>query len=195
LLESFSRSKAGTYVINNEVNFGKGFSVQQGMLTARGRFRLFSDADLSTPIEEVNNLLPLVDSASGSAQTDIVIGSRRVKGSKIEVRQPIHREAAGRFFSLLVRMMVVRGYLDTQCGFKLFSAEAASDIFRRITIPGFGFDVELLYIAKKRGFRVEEAPVSWQDSPDSTVRLHRDAARMFMDLLRVRWRGLWGAYA
>lgn len=200
VMESFVKTCPGYYIINNRVNFGKGFSVQQGMLTARGQYRLFSDADLSTPIEEVNKLLPFVNPAMDPAfpvnkKLDIVIGSRRVKGAQIEVRQPIHREAAGRMFSYLVRLLVVRGFLDTQCGFKLFNARAATDVFRCVTIPGFGFDVELLFIAKRKGYTVMEAPVVWVDSPESTVRLGRDATQMFMDLLLIRWRNFWGAYA
>lgn len=196
IMENFAKNRPGYLILSNPVNFGKGFSVQQGMLTSRGKFRLFSDADLSTPIEEVGNLLPHLDPPDKSApQWDIVIGSRRMPGSKIVVHQPVYREAAGRFFSLLVRIFTVRGFLDTQCGFKLFTAKAASEVFRCVTIPGFGFDVELLYIARQKGFRVLEAPVVWEDSPDSTVRLHRDATKMFADLILIRWRGFWGAYS
>jgi len=180
-------------LIRNEKNLGKGGSVRRGMMEVTGRHRLFSDADLSTPIEEVRRFLDYV-STDGTHKVDVVVGSRRITGAHIAVRQPVHREAAGRFFSLLVRLLTLQGVIDTQCGFKLFSREAANQIFRRQTIFGFGFDVEILFIAKVLGFKVKEAPVVWTDSPHTKVNFWRDSIVMFIDLLRIRWNQVRGLY-
>jgi dolichyl-phosphate beta-glucosyltransferase len=179
-----------TYQIRkNPVNMGKGASVKAGMSVAKGACRLFTDADLSTPIEEVGRLLELLVNA------DMVIGSRRVKGAKVALRQPALRELAGRIFSVIVRVLTLKGFIDTQCGFKLFTALAAEKIFPRQTINGFGFDVELIYIAVRRlGLRVIEAPVTWFDSPQTKVRVLRDSTRMFLDLFTIRLNDLTGRY-
>lgn len=167
------------------------------MLEARGRFRLFTDADLSTPIEEVDGLLSYLDGTRPEAgRFDIAIASRRVKGARLSQRQPAHRELSGRVFSLLVRALVMPGFLDTQCGFKLFTAAAAEQVFSRQTIPGFGFDVEALYIARRvLGLQIKEAPVRWTDSPATTVRLFHDSLKMFNDLLVIRNNNARGLYA
>jgi dolichyl-phosphate beta-glucosyltransferase len=173
----------------NEINRGKGASVKRGMQIARGHYRLFSDADLSTPIDEVTKFLSLIE-----AGADVIIGSRRVSGARLVKRQPVHREASGRIFSLLVRMVTLGGFLDTQCGFKLFTAHAAEKIFPKMTIERFGFDVEILFIAQRLGFKIKEAPVTWIDSPASQVRLFRDSIHMFADLFRIRRNALSGRY-
>jgi dolichyl-phosphate beta-glucosyltransferase len=191
VVRQFISSRPTYRVIRNEENFGKGHSLKRGMAVARGQIRLFSDADLSTPIEEVTNFLEAIkqpNEQNNLDRFDVVIGSRRVQGAKVEVRQPIFREAAGRIFSLLVRASTVRGFIDTQCGFKMFTADAAEKIFPRLTVPGFGFDVELLFIAKRvLGLKVKEAPVVWMDSPLTRVRMVQDSTIMFTDLLRVHW--------
>lgn len=199
VIRRFIAGKTNYRLIRNEANVGKGASIKRGMLMAKGDLRLFSDADLSTPIEEVSQFLQFIrgpEDKAGAEKFDIVIGSRRVSGAKVAVRQPFFREAAGRIFSVIVRMLTVRGFIDTQCGFKMFTAAAAEKIFPRQTIPGFGFDVELLFIAKYvMKFRIKEAPVLWTDSPFTRVKLVQDSSRMFWDLLRIRWNYLKGRYS
>lgn len=173
-------------------NRGKGEAVKVGMMDASGEIRLFSDADLSAPIDELKNLAAALK-PRGSA--DIAFGSRRVRGARLLRRQPLIREGSGRIFSLLVRLLMFPGYLDTQCGFKLFTADAAGKIFSKTLISGFGFDVEVLFIALKRfGMTVREVPVQWADSPQTRVRLIRDSIRMFGDLFRIRKNAKRGLY-
>jgi dolichyl-phosphate beta-glucosyltransferase len=177
-------------VLDSGVNHGKGSCVRRGMLEALGDLRVFSDADLSTPIEEVERL-----AATVAAGYDVAIGSRHLPGSRIEIRQPWWRQAMGRAFNACTRRLVMTGIRDTQCGFKLFSADAARRIFPRQRIEHFGFDVELLWIARRLGLRVAEIPVTWIDDPRSTVRPISDAARMLVDLVRIRRadrKGLYG---
>jgi dolichyl-phosphate beta-glucosyltransferase len=168
-------------VLKNPRNLGKGASVRNGMLAARGRYRLFSDADLSTPIEELEKLLTAI-AGDGS---DVVIGSRAVR-ELVEEHQPIYRESMGRVFNVLVQAIVLRGIRDTQCGFKLFRAAAAEDIFPYQRTAGWAFDVEILGIARRRGHRIAEVPVRWLNSPVSRVRIVRDSLRMLFDLFRIR---------
>lgn len=170
-------------VLRNEPNRGKGYSIRRGMLEAHGRYRLFSDADQSTPIEEMEKFWPYLE--QGYA---VVIGSRALEGSRLEVRQKRYREMMGRVFNFLVRMLLLRGIHDTQCGFKAFSAEAAQVVFHEQQLHGFSFDVELLMLASKRGFRIKEVPVRWINSPASKVSAWRDSTRMFWDLLKLKLR-------
>ena len=169
-------------LLRNPSNRGKGFSVRHGVLAAQGEAILFSDADLSTPVEELDRLVPALDRAP------VVIGSRAVADSRLEVHQPLYRELSGRAFNRFVQAAVLPGIHDSQCGFKLFERAAARDIFERLTIDGFGFDIEALYLARRLGHAVAEVGVRWIDDPDSKVTLLRDAPRMFADLARVRWR-------
>lgn len=171
-------------------NRGKGAAVREGVLAARGEYILFSDSDLSTPIEEVEKL----SAALLTRQAGVAIASRRLRGANLLLRQPFHRQVMGTGFSILTRTLALPGLYDTQCGFKLFTREAARDIFPRLTITRFGFDVEVLYLARRRGHRVVEVPVTWKDSPESRVNPLRDSARMFGDLARVRWNDLRGRY-
>jgi dolichyl-phosphate beta-glucosyltransferase len=180
---------AGATVLRNETNRGKGFAVRRGMLAARGARRLMTDADLSTPIEEVDRLCARMDEGD-----DVVVGSRAVPGSRIEVRQPWYRENSGRLFNLFVRAVAVPGVRDTQCGFKLFSAAAARDVFSAARLDGFSFDVEALFLARKKGYRIAEVPVRWRNDAASRVSLVRGFLA-FPDLLRIRandWRGRYG---
>jgi dolichyl-phosphate beta-glucosyltransferase len=177
-------------VLDDGVNRGKGACVRRGMLEARGDLRVFSDADLSTPIEEVERLV-----ASVTGGYDVAIGSRHLPGSRIEVRQPWSRQMMGRAFNACTRRLVMTGIRDTQCGFKLFSAAAARSIFPRQRIERFGFDVEVLWIAHRLGLRVAEIPVTWVDDRRSTVRPISDAARMLVDLVRIRQADRKGLYA
>jgi dolichyl-phosphate beta-glucosyltransferase len=170
-------------VLRNEPNRGKGYSIRRGMLEARGLHRLFSDADLSTPIEEVEKFWRHVN--GGSA---VVIGSRAIRGSQLVVRQNWLREHMGRGFNLLVRMLVLRGIHDTQCGFKMFTGDAARAVFPRQRLDGFSFDVEILWLARKSGYRITEVPIRWINSPASKVSALSDSAKMFWDLLKIRFR-------
>jgi dolichyl-phosphate beta-glucosyltransferase len=177
---------AGATVLRNETNRGKGFAVRRGMLAARGARRLMTDADLSTPIEELDRLCARMDEGH-----DVVVGSRALPGSRIEVRQPWYRENSGRLFNLFVRALVVPGVRDTQCGFKLFSAPAARDVFSAARLDGFSFDVEALFLARKKGYRIAEVPVVWRNDAASRVSFVRGGLA-FPDLLRIRandWRG------
>jgi len=168
-------------VIRREKNRGKGASVREGVLAASGEIILFSDDDLSTPIGELDKLLAALQGGA-----DVAIGSRALPGSDIRVRQRRPRELMGKTFNLLVRLLVLKGYRDTQCGFKAFRRPAAMDLFSRLRTDGFGFDVEVLVLCRELGYRVTEVPVVWRDSRPSRVRLFRGSMGMLRDLLRVR---------
>jgi dolichyl-phosphate beta-glucosyltransferase len=176
-------------LLQNGRNRGKGFSVRHGFLHASGAYLLFSDADLSTPIEAVETLL-----AALQESCDIAIGSRALSGSRVEVHQPWHRENMGRLFNLFVQALAVPGIHDTQCGFKCFRREAALAICQHMTTERFGFDVEMLYLARRWGYRVREVPVVWRNSPQSRVRVWRDSMSMLNELLRIRWNSVCGRY-
>lgn len=169
-------------LLSNGSNRGKGFTVRHGVLAAEGSAVLFSDADLSTPIAELDRLVPAL------ARADVAIGSRALPDSVLEVHQPLYRELSGRAFNLFFQVAVLPGIHDSQCGFKLFRREAAREVFRRLTIDGFGFDIEVLYVARCLGYTIAEVGVRWVDDPDTKVTLWKDAPRMFADLVRVRWR-------
>jgi glycosyltransferase involved in cell wall biosynthesis len=176
-------------VLENPGNQGKGYSVRHGMLEARGDWALFSDADLSAPIEELPKLL--VSAQKGGY--DGAIGSRALDRSLVGVHQPAFRELSGRTFNLGVRLLAGLPFHDTQCGFKLFTRAAAQAIFRRQRMTRFGFDVETLYIAKKLGLRIAEIPVRWNDVEGTTVGMLA-GADAFLDLARVRWNDMRGLY-
>lgn len=169
-------------VIPNPGNRGKGYSVRNGMLKARGEWRLMSDADLSTPIEE----LDVLRTALG-AGAQIAIASRAVSGANLEKRQSLMRESSGRFFNLLVRWLHLPGIKDTQCGFKLFSAAAAEAAFGNSTLDGFAFDVEALVLARRAGFQIREVAVTWRNDEQSRVSFGRGLAA-FVDLFRLTLR-------
>ncbi len=182
-----ARRWSSVRLIRNTFNLGKGASVRAGVMQARAEAVLFTDADLSTPIEELERLWPLL-----GTRAEVVIGSRGLPGSRIRRRQPVYRMLMGKAFNALVRLAAVRGLWDTQCGFKLFTRAAGQAVFPLQRVPRFGFDVEFLYLAKKMGFRVAEVPVSWENSPASTVNPIADASQMFFDLLLIRlndWQG------
>jgi len=162
-------------------NRGKGYAIRRGVELSTGDIILVSDADLSTPIEEVEKLL--VHYQNGY---DVVIGSRGLEGSSIMVRQPWWRELMGRTFNRIVRMLLLKEFKDTQCGFKLFNGSMARELFSRTTIDRFAYDVEILYIGMKRGYKIREVPVKWLNSPCSKVRPLRDSFQMAKDLIRIR---------
>lgn len=173
----------GGRLVRRVRNRGKGYSVREGILASRGRLILFTDADLSTPIEEYPKLQARIQ-----AGDDIVIGSRALRGADIRERQGRLRESLGKAFNVLVRLFVMRGIPDTQCGFKLLRREAALDVFSRVRTCGFAFDVEALYVARRLGYRIGQVPVVWTNSAESKVRMVRSSAAMIRDLLRIRRR-------
>ena len=165
-------------------NQGKGAAVRAGMLRARGEHRLFTDADLSTPIEELPRLR---ERLVGECQ--VAIASRAVPGSTIDVHQPGRREMMGRTYNRLVQLIVLPGLHDTQCGFKVFTAEAAVACFEPLRTRGFGFDAEALLRARRRGWEIAEVPVRWSHRDDSRVSALRDSGMVLVDLVRLRlWR-------
>jgi dolichyl-phosphate beta-glucosyltransferase len=165
-------------------NRGKGAVVRDGMLNADAELILFSDADLAAPIEEVEKLLPAIESGA-----DIAIGSRPLKESRLEVRQPLYREMLGRIFNKCVQMLAIRGIQDTQCGFKLFKRDVARDVFSRCKLDGFSFDFEALMIANDLDYRIAEIPIRWAHQEGSKVVLIRDGPRMLRDLVKLRMAG------
>lgn len=170
-------------------NRGKGFAVRTGIEKASGRWVLFSDADHSTPIEEFDRFLPFLESGFS-----IVIGSRALPDSRIEIHQNRIRETMGKSFNFLVQSLVISGLKDTQCGFKAFEREAIRKIISRQRVERFGFDVEILYLAEKLGYSIHEVPVRWINSPQSRVRMFRDSSRMIWDLFRIRGLDIQGMY-
>ena len=171
-----------------EPSAGKGLAVRRGMLAAKGDFRFICDADLSMPIEEVNFFLP-----PQATNFDVAIASREIPGA-VRYDEPYYRHLIGRAFNLLVRVVTLPGLQDTQCGFKCFRADTAEELFPLQTITGWTFDVEILFIAKKRGMRVIEVPINWYFNAGSRVRILRDSATMFTDLFRIRLNNLKGIY-
>ena len=178
---ALARGFSGARLIELGRNRGKGAAVREGMLAAKGDFALFTDADLSTPIEEVE---PFLDRLKAGA--DIVIGSRALPGSELRVRQSRLRESMGKIFNRVMRALCGLPYRDTQCGFKAFTKDAARAVFSRARIDGFAFDVEALTIARSLRLKVEERPVPWTNSPDSRVRIVRHSLEMLRDVLRIR---------
>ena len=176
-------------VLENPGNRGKGYSVRHGMGKAQYEWVLFTDADLSAPIGECDKLLAAV---AGSAH-EVAIGSRGLDRSLIGVHQPFFREAMGRVFNLVVRVIAGLSFADTQCGFKLFSRRAAKEVFAVQMLDRFGFDVEILYLARKLGFGIAEVPVRWNDVTGTKVQA-LGGADAFLDILRVRWNDLRGRY-
>jgi glycosyltransferase involved in cell wall biosynthesis len=179
----------GARVLRNPGNRGKGYAVRHGMLEAKGEWSLFSDADLSSPIEELDRLWR----AAERENAQVAIGSRAVDRSMVGVHQPVFRETMGRVFNLTMRMITGLPFHDTQCGFKLFETAAAHEIFRRTLLDGFGFDVEVLYIASHLGYRALEVPVRWNDVAGTTVSTWR-GIKAFWDPVKVRFNGVRGLY-
>ena len=164
-----------------ERNQGKGAATNAGVLASRGRKVLISDADLSTPIQEIAKLESHLDKA------EIAIGSRATKDSRIVRHQPLYRELMGKTFNKLLRLFGVRGISDTQCGFKLLRGDVARELFQQMVTPGFAFDVELLWLAQRAGYQIAEVGVTWENSPATRVHPLLDPPRMMLEVLRFRW--------
>ncbi len=175
-------------LVSNGVNRGKGYSVRHGMQEARGRIALFTDADLSAPIEEAGKLFDALKTS------DVAIGSRAMDRGLITVRESPFREFAGIIFNKIVRGILWLPFVDTQCGFKAFQRERCGVIFEQQTIERFGFDPELLYLARRHGLRAVEIPVRWGHSPATKVSMLRDSIQMFVDVFTIRWNSLRGRY-
>lgn len=180
VVEEFTKANACVRLLQNPGNRGKGYSVQHGMLEAKGEWILYTDADLSAPIEEIDKLC-LAVSEHGAA---IAFGSRVADGSLVEVHQPVLRELSGRLFNLVMRLVTGLPFHDTQCGFKLFRADAARQVFSRQKQEGFSFDVEDLLIAKKLGVPTVEVPVRWANVEGTKVRLSQ-GMKAFLDLVKI----------
>jgi glycosyltransferase involved in cell wall biosynthesis len=170
-------------------NHGKGFAVRTGMLAARGRIALFTDADLSAPIEEAEKLMSTIE-----AGADVALGSRHVSRARIEVHQSALREFAGRAFNAAVRLLTGLPYLDTQCGFKAFRMPQCRPLFELQRIEDYGFDPEILFLAQRLGLRCVEVPIRWAHDPHSKIRVLRDGLRMLADLVAIRANALAGKY-
>jgi glycosyltransferase involved in cell wall biosynthesis len=185
---SFADRIPNLRVLTNGENRGKGYSVRHGMQEARGEYVLFTDADLSAPIEEADKLL------SALRQYDIAIGSRALNRDLIDVHESLFREFAGIIFNRIVRIVLWLPFVDTQCGFKAFRREPCRIIFEQQRIERFGFDPELLYLARHHGLKATEIPVRWSHSPATKINMMRDSIQMFVDVFTIRWNSLLGRY-
>ncbi|MDR4508800.1 MAG: glycosyltransferase family 2 protein [Candidatus Brocadiaceae bacterium] len=189
VIHDYMRLKEHIVVFPNRRNMGKGYSVRRGMLSAEGRYIFFTDADLSTPIEEIDKcLLYLINGY------DVVIGSRSKKGADIIIRQPWYREKMGKIFNGMVNLLLFKGIIDTQCGFKGFKKDVAKKVFNRCRIHGFSFDVEALYLAQKHHYKIKEVPIRWENSALSTVSPIKHSLQMFKDLVNIRIKDYQGHY-
>ena len=181
LANEFAAAHPKFRLIDYQPNHGKGYAVRTGILAAKGDLILFCDADLATPQEETEKLLPHM--ADGA---DISIGSRPLRESNLEKHQPLYREMFGRMSNKLIQLLAVRGIQDTQCGFKMFTRKAAHDIFSRCKLDEFGFDFECLMVGRDLGYRIDEVPIRWLDQEGSKVVLMRDGPRALRDLVKIR---------
>jgi glycosyltransferase involved in cell wall biosynthesis len=187
IARDFARNHPGLRILQNEER-GKGLAVQRGMLEARGEFRFMCDADLSMPIEQLPRFLP-----PDLGDYDIAIASREAPGA-VRYGEPRYRHLVGRIFNLMIRWLALPDLQDTQCGFKCFRSAAAVDLFQRQTLPGWSFDVEILYIARHHGYRIVEIPIPWYFNEDSKVRVVSDSLQMGTDLLAIRRNSANGLY-
>ncbi len=189
VVETSGREFKNISLISYPANSGKGYAVRKGVLSSKGSLLLICDADLSTPIQEYERLKCFLINGF-----DIAIGSRGLRDSDIAVRQPWYRERMGKMFNVFVRTLVVGGIKDTQCGFKLFKGDVARSLFKKSCIDGFAFDVEILFLARRMGYKTKEVPVRWLNSPNSRVKIMRDPLKMFLELFRIRANWLLGRY-
>ena len=183
ILKDYDKVKVLDYSKNN----GKGYAVKQGVLSSTGEYILFLDIDLSTPIEEIKKLIPF------TKEYKVVIGSRALKQSKIEKKQKWYRIILGKIGNKVIQLLLLPGIKDTQCGFKMFEGKLARDVFRFLTISRWGFDFEVLYLAKKRKAKIKEIPINWHDEGDSKLSL-KDYLTTLIELLKIKWNNLVGKY-
>jgi len=189
IVREFGKAHSQVLLIENPGNRGKGYSVRNGMLHARGDICLFTDADLSSPITEAQKLFDAI--AQGA---DLAIGSRWLRSELQTERQPLYRQLFGRVFNLVLRVVLGLRFADTQCGFKAFRHDAAQRIFPLQRIERWGFDPEILFLARRAGLRVDEIPVIWAHSEGTRLHPFRDGMRMFVEVLRIRWNAMTGDY-
>jgi dolichyl-phosphate beta-glucosyltransferase len=182
IVRGYALQNRAVRLLENPGNRGKGFSVRNGILHAHGQVILFSDADLSSPIEEADKLFAALDGGA-----DVVMGSRWLRAELQTQRQPLYRQLFGRIFNLALRIILGLQYRDTQCGFKAFTRRAAHTIFPHQHVERWGFDPEILYLAQKFGFRIEEVPVRWAHREGTRINPVRDGIRMFGEMLKIRW--------
>ena len=178
----------GLRVIDNKKNNGKGYVVKQGMLKAKGKFRLFMDADNATTVDHIEKMLPYFDE-----NYDVVIASIAVKGAKIANTEIFYKRIFGQIGNLFIQLMLVPGIKDTQRGFKIFTAKAAEDIFKRLTLKRWGFDFEALAVARKLGYKIKEVPIRWENDPESKVKLGA-YIKTLLEVIKVRlnlWEGVY----
>jgi glycosyltransferase involved in cell wall biosynthesis len=189
VVRDYADRSARVRLVENPGNRGKGYSVRNGILQARGAVVLFTDADLSSPIEEASKLLDSIHRGN-----DVAIGSRWLQSELQTTRQPIHRQILGRAFNLALKLVLGLSFKDTQCGFKAFRQQAARDIFGRQIISRWGFDPEILFLAGKLGYKTEEVPVAWAHDERSKISLISDGMSMVLDLFKIRWNSVSGKY-
>jgi len=190
LVRDFALSAPEVQLMNNPRNSGKGYSVRSGILHALGEIVMFTDADLSAPINEAERLFEAI--AQGA---DIAIGSRWLATSRQTHRQPLYRQVFGRLFNALTRAVMRLPYADTQCGFKAFTRSAAQTVFQLQRIERWGFDPEILFIALKRGYKVREVSVTWGHDERSRISYLKDGIKMLEELMYIRWNAMVGAYS
>ena len=190
LVRGYSKSHPALRLLENPGNRGKGYSVRNGVLNAKGEILLFTDADLSSPIEEATKLFAVIESGS-----DIAIGSRWLQPELQTHRQSLLRQFYGRIFNLALRIFLGLSFKDTQCGFKAFTRSAAQTVFPLQKIERWGFDPELLYLARRSGLSVKEIAVAWSHTEGTRINPLRDGIRMFMEVLQIRWNSLTGKYS
>lgn len=190
IVRRYAARQPNVRLLENPGNRGKGYSVRNGMLHGSGNVLLFSDADLSSPIEESDKLFAAI--ADGA---DVAIGSRWLQSELQTRRQPLYRQLFGRIFNLLLRLVLGLNYKDTQCGFKAFTTPAAQAVFPLQQIERWGFDPELLYLARKLGLEVREVPVAWAHREGTRINPFRDGMRMLCELFKIRWNAVRGKYS
>jgi glycosyltransferase involved in cell wall biosynthesis len=188
VVADFAARMPGVRLVSNGQNFGKGYSVRHGMLESRAPIALFTDADLSAPIEEASKLLAALQTA------DVAFGSRAVNRRLISVHQSPFREFAGILFNKVVKLVLWIPFVDTQCGFKAFRMDRARILFQQQRVHRFGFDPELLFLARRHGLRAVEIPVRWAHDPHTKVSVYRDSLLMLLELFSIRWNAIRGRY-
>lgn len=189
VVRKFSEANPEVRLVLNGANHGKGYSVRNGLLQAQGQIVMFTDADLSAPIEEAERLFAAIEQGA-----DLAIGSRWLERDRQTHRQPLYRQFFGRCFNRFTRLVMGLSFADTQCGFKAFTREAAQTVFQLQTIMGWGFDPEILFIALKHGYKIAEVPVSWAHDERTRISYLKDGLQMLREIASVRWNAFLGRY-